>query len=67
MPTRYLTDDDMWRLVCAARLAELDPAEPDPKGHAPTAQRLRADPHFGSLPADQAAEASFATVGQRAA
>lgn len=63
----FLTDDTMWRLVCAARLAELDPVHPDLKQHAETADRLQRDPHFGRQPAIQAAESYLATVAQRAA
>lgn len=63
----FLTDDTMWRLVCAARLAELDPRQPDLKLHAETAGRLQSDPHLGRLPAIEAAESFLATVEQRAA
>lgn len=67
MPRPFLTDDIMWRLVCAARLAELDPRGSDPKHHADVASRLQTDPHLGCRPAIEAAESYMATAMQRAA
>lgn len=67
MPSPFLSDDTMWHLVCAARLAEIDPQGCDPKAHAALAQRLQADPHFARMLAVQAAEAFIATADRRAA
>lgn len=57
MPSSFLTDDIVWRLVCARQLDELDPANADSKDHDELAGRIQADPRLGLMSATEAAKA----------
>lgn len=59
MPTSFLSDDTVWRLVCARQLDELDPANADTKEHDELASRIQADPRLGLMSATEAAKAFY--------
>ena len=63
----YLTDDDVWRCVCAARLAELAQPRPTDGAWDDLARLLRLDPIYRSLSPVVAAERFVAVGPQQAA
>lgn len=67
MPSSFLTDDTVWRLVCARQLDELDPTNADSKEHEDLAGRIQADPQLGLMSATEAAKAFHAANRQPAA
>lgn len=61
MPSSFLSDDIVWRLVCARQLDGLDPDNANTEEHDELASRVQADARLGLMSATEAAKAFFAT------